>query len=374
MKNAGFIVETGVPTEDLKKVPAAARRAEDLGYAALLSPEINRDPFFRLVAAEHTSRIGLGTSVAIAFPRAPMVVAQIAWDLQRFSGGRFALGIGSQVRKHNEERFSVAWSAPVPRMREYVQTLRTIWDSWQNGTRPSFEGKHYRYTYTTPFFNPGPIDHPRIPVHVSAVNPAMCRLAGEVCDGARLHSFCTRRYLDEVILPNVERGAAKAGRRLEDIELSGGGFLATGPDDEAVDRQLETIRQQISFYGSTPSYFGVLETHGGATSARRLNRMSRDGKWRRDAAPSRRRRARLRRGEPLRPDRRAHPRALRGMRRLAFAQPRHDAREERRCARCCQLKGREFQVQVPRSRKSARTWNLETRFPCRSVLFDAAGT
>ena len=330
MSEKGFIVETGIPIDDLRKVPEAARRAEDLGYASLLSPEINRDPFFPLlVAAEHTSRIGLGTSVAIAFPRAPMVVAQIAWDLQRFSKGRFVLGIGSQVRKHNEERFSVPWSAPVPRMREYVQTLRAIWDSWQNGAKPSFTGEHYRYTYMTPFFNPGPIEHPRIPVHVSAVNPVMCRLAGEVCDGARLHSFCSRKYLDEVILPNVARGAAKSGRKLEDIELSGGAFLATGPDDDAVAKQLETVRQQISFYGSTPSYFGVLEVHGWRDLGEKLNRLSRDGKWQDMARAV--------------PDEVVHELAivgrhdeivgrirdrLRGIRRLAFPQPRRDAREE----------------------------------------------
>lgn len=330
MKAQGFAVESGVPIEDLSKVPAAARRAEDLGYDALLSPEINRDPFFPLlVAAEHTSRIGLGTSVAIAFPRAPMVVAQTAWDLQRFSNGRFVLGLGSQVRKHNEERFSVAWSAPVPRMREYVQTLRAIWDSWQNGTRPSLNGKHYRYTYMTPFFNPGPIEHPRIPVHVSAVNPAMCRLAGEVCDGARLHAFCTRRYLDEVILPNVERGAAKAGRHLDDIELSGGGFLATGPDDEAVDRQLDAIRQQISFYGSTPSYFGVLETHGWGDLGEKLNRLSRDGKWqempRAVADDVVHAFAVAGRYDEIVPRMRER---FRGVRRVSFPQPRHDPREE----------------------------------------------
>ncbi len=275
-----FIVETAVPTDDLWRVPAATRRIEALGYATALAPETNRDPFLPLVvAAEHSMRLGLGTSVAIAFPRAPMIVAQVAWDLQRFSKGRFTLGLGSQVRKHNEERFSVKWEAPVARMREYVTVLRAIWDSWQNGTRPSFTGEFYRYTYTTPFFNPGPIDHPRIPVAISAVNPAMCRLAGEVCDGVRLHSFCTRKYLDEVILPNIARGAAKAGRAASEVELAGGGFIVTGPDEKAVQRQFESVRRQLSFYGSTPSYFGVLEAHGWGDLGERLNRLSRDGKW-----------------------------------------------------------------------------------------------
>jgi probable F420-dependent oxidoreductase len=285
MPGQGFLIEAGVPVDDLWRVPAAARRIEALGYSSALAPETNRDPFLPLgIAAEHTTRVGLGTSVAIAFPRAPMVVAQVAWDLQRFSKGRFALGLGSQVRKHNEERFSVRWSAPVARMREYIQTLRAIWDSWQQGTKPNFVGEHYRYTYTTPFFNPGPIEHPRIPVAISAVNPAMCRLAGELCDGVRLHNFCTRKYLDEVILPNIGRGAAKAGRRLDAVELSGGGFIATGPDDAAVHRQVESIRRQISFYGSTPSYFGVLEVHDWGELGARLNKLSREGKWQEMAA------------------------------------------------------------------------------------------
>ncbi|MGH7787615.1 MAG: TIGR03617 family F420-dependent LLM class oxidoreductase [Candidatus Binatia bacterium] len=326
----GFIVETGVPVDDLWRVPAAARRIEALGYAAVIAPEISRDPFLPLaLAAEHTTRLGLGTSVAIAFPRAPMVVAQVAWDLQRFSKGRFGLGLGSQVRKHNEERFSVTWTAPVARMREYVLTLRAIWDSWQNGAKPSFTGEHYRYTFTTPFFNPGPIEHPRIPVAVSAVNPAMCRLAGEVCDGVRLHNFCTRRYLDEVILPNIEQGATKAGRRLAEIELAGGGFIATGLTDAVVQKQFENVRRQLSFYGSTPSYHGVLERHGWGELGERLNKMSRAGQWQEMV--------------PAVPDELVHAFAVvgrydeivprirerfRGVSRIAFPPPAEDAREE----------------------------------------------
>ncbi len=330
MAEQRFIVETGVPGEDLWRVPAAARRVEALGYSCILAPETNRDPFLPLaVAAEHTTHIGLTTSVAIAFPRAPMVVAQIAWDLQRFSKGRFSLGLGSQIRKHNEERFSVKWTAPVPRMREYVQTLRAIWDSWQQGTTPGFVGEHYRYTFMTPFFNPGPIDHPRIPIAISAVNPAMCRLAGEVCDGVRLHNFCTRKYLDEVIRPNIARGAAKHGRDAAAVELSGGGFIATGTDDAAVRRQFENVRRQIAFYASTPSYFGVLESHGWGDLGQKLNRLTRDGKWQDLAAAV--------------PDEVVHACAavgrydeivarirerFRDVRRIAFPTPREDAREE----------------------------------------------
>ena len=275
-----FIVEGGVPSDDLWRVPGHVRRLEALGYTAAISPETNRDAFLPLVvAAEHTTRLALGTSVAIAFPRAPMVVAQLSWDLQRFSKGRFFLGLGSQVRKHNEERFSVKWTAPVPRMREYIQTLRAIWDSWQNGSKPSFVGEHYRYTYMTPFFNPGPLEHPHIPIAISAVNPAMCRLAGELCEGVRLHSFCTRRYLQQTILPNIAAGAARAGRSASAVELSGGGFIATGPDDASVQKMVEWVRRQISFYGSTPSYHGVLEAEGWHELGPKLNKLSREGKW-----------------------------------------------------------------------------------------------
>lgn len=330
MAGQGFLVETGVQSDDLWRVPAAARRIEALGYSSAIAPETNRDPFLPLaIAAEHTTQLGLGTSVAIAFPRAPMVVAQIAWDLQRFSKGRFWLGLGSQVRKHNEERFSVRWTAPVARMREYIQTMRAIWDSWQNGTKPAVVGEHYRYTYMTPFFNPGPIEHPRIPVAISAVNPAMCRLAGEVCDGVRLHNFCTRTYLDQVIIPNLTRGAEKAGRTLADVELSGGGFIATGSDDQAVRKQVESIRRQVSFYGSTPSYFGVLEVHGWGALGEQLNKLSREGKWQEMAAAV--------------PDEVVHAFAIvgrydeivprvrerfRGVRRIAFPAPAEDPREE----------------------------------------------
>ena len=275
-----FIVEGGVPSDDLWRVPAHIRRLEALGYSAAISPETNRDAFLPLVvAAEHTTRLGLGTSVAIAFPRAPMIVAQLSWDLQRFAKGRFFLGLGSQVRKHNEERFSVKWTAPVARMREYIQVLRAIWDSWQTGAKPSFVGEHYRYTYMTPFFNAGPLEHPRIPIAIAAVNPAMCRLAGELCDSVRLHSFCTRSWLRDTIIPNIATGAAKAGRRAEDVELSGGGFIATGADDQSVQKMVEWVRRQISFYGSTPSYLGVLQAEGWGDLGERLNKLSREGKW-----------------------------------------------------------------------------------------------
>ncbi len=330
MTQQRFIVETGVPGEDLWRVPAAGRRIEALGYTAAISPETNRDAFMPLVvAAEHSTTLGLGTSVAIAFPRAPMVVAQLSWDLQRFSKGRFFLGLGSQVRKHNEERFSVKWTAPVARMREYIQTVRAIWDSWQNNSKPDFIGEHYRYTYTAPFFHPGPIEQPAIPIAISAVNPAMCRLAGEVCEGVRLHNFCTRRYLEQTILPNIAAGAAKSGRDAASVELSGGGFIATGPDDASVAKAVDGIRRQVSFYGSTPSYFGVLEAHGWGELGDKLNKLTRAGQWQEMAAAVSdevvHAFAAVGRYDQIVPVLRER---FQGITRIAFPPPREDARDE----------------------------------------------
>ena len=330
MAKQTFIVEAGVPGDDLWRVPAAVRRLEALGYSAAISPEINRDAFLPLViAAEHTTRLGLGTSVAIAFPRAPMITAQLAWDLQRFTKGRFFLGLGSQVRKHNEERFSVKWTAPVARMREYILTVRAVWDSWQHGTKPAFVGEHYRYTYTAPFFHAGPIEHPHIPIAIAAVNAAMCRLAGEVCDGVRLHNFCTRRYLEQTILPNIAAGAAKSERAAARVELSGGGFIATGVDDAGVAKAVDNIRRQVAFYGSTPAYFGVLEAHGWGELGDKLNKLTRAGQW--QDLPSVvtddvvRVFAAVGRYDQIVPVIRER---FRGIARIAFPPPREDAREE----------------------------------------------
>ena len=202
-------VDTVLPV-DLALVADAAKRIEALGYDGALTPETGHDPFLaHAIAAEHTERIQLGTAVAIAFPRSPMATAQIAWDLQKYSNGRFHIGLGTQVKGHIVRRYGMDWHPPGPRMRDYILMMRAIWDSWQNGTRPSFEGQYYRYTLTSPFFNAAPIDHPKIPVHISAINPYNCRLVGELCDGIKLHPFNTPKYLREVILPNIEAGAKK---------------------------------------------------------------------------------------------------------------------------------------------------------------------
>jgi probable F420-dependent oxidoreductase len=270
----------GVPQEDLGEVPEAAREAEAAGYDGIVTSENKNDPFLALgVAAVNTSRVDLCTGIAIAFSRSPMPVANAAWDLQVSSRGRFVLGLGSQVRAHNENRFSVPWSAPAPRMREYVDALRAIWRCWEKGEKLAYRGQHYKFTLMTPNFTPRSTGQPMVPVTIAAVGPAMLRLAGEVCDGVRLHGFCTRRYQDEVVMPELRAGMMKSGRAREHFEIAGGGFVATGPDEATVARMVEWVRYRVAFYGSTPAYWPVLEAHGLHDLGRTLNAMSKAGQW-----------------------------------------------------------------------------------------------
>lgn len=268
---------------DIESARAAAVEAEALGFDCVTTPEAGHDPFLPLViAAEHTERIALGTNVAIAFPRSPMVTAQLAWDLQRLSGGRFQLGLGTQVRSHVERRYAATWDgAPGPRMREYVSCLHAMFDVFAGGTdaKASFEGEHYRFTLMNPFFNPGPIEHPHVPIHVAAVNPYMARLAGELCDGLRLHPVATFRFTREVVLPAVAAGAAAAGRAPAAVEVIGAPFLAVGADAAGVDKARRTLKTNIAFYASTPTYHSVLEYHGWGDTAAALHQMSREGRW-----------------------------------------------------------------------------------------------
>jgi probable F420-dependent oxidoreductase len=273
-------IETSIPMADWRAVGDAARRAEALGFDGLVSAEIANDPFVPLAfAAVATERIQLGTAIAVAFPRSPMVVANVAWDLQRNSGGRFRLGLGAQVKGHNVRRFSVPWSPPVPRLREYVQALRAIWRCWEKQEPLHYEGKHYAFTLMTPEFSPPPSGLPPVPVTIAAVGPDMLRLAGRVCDGVRLHGFCTRRYLEEVALPRVLEGLGGADRPRARFEVWGGGFVVTGPDQAEVARQFEWARYRIAFYGSTRSYAPVMTLHGWDDLAAELHRMSKEGRW-----------------------------------------------------------------------------------------------
>ncbi len=217
--------------------------------------------------------------MAIAFPRSPMVMAYAARDLQDFSGGRFRLGLGTQVKGHIQRRFSTEWSAPGPRLREYVQSLHAIWNTWQTGENLAFHGDHYNFSLMTPFFSPGKSEQARPPVFISAVNPYNCRVAGEVCDGLSLHPLTSAKYLQEVIKPNVAEGAAKAGRGRKSVNLSNSAFVVTGPNQAAIDSQKESVRKQIAFYCSTRSYSKVLEVHGIEDLGLSLHEMSLKQQW-----------------------------------------------------------------------------------------------
>jgi probable F420-dependent oxidoreductase len=274
-------VETALVAPTIDAIGDAARRIEDAGYDSVITPEAGHDPFLPLmIIAEHTKRLKFGTGVAIAFPRSPFVTAQIAWDLQRFSGGRFMLGLGTQVKGHNERRYSTAWpSPPGPRLREYILCLRAIFKTFQSGSRPDYQGKHYQFTLISPFFSPGANENEHVPIYISAVNRYNCQLVGELCDGIRMHGFNTTKYTNEVILPAIKEGAEKAGRKLSDIDIVGGAFVITGKNEEEVEKAKAPVRQQLSFYASTRVYHPVLETHGWQEAGQQLFRLSMEGKW-----------------------------------------------------------------------------------------------
>jgi probable F420-dependent oxidoreductase len=265
---------------DLATAAQTAKEAEDAGYDGVWSAETSHDPFFPLLlAAEHTERVELGTGITVAFPRSPMHLANIGWDLQNFSKGRFLLGLGSQIRAHIEKRFSATWSKPASRMRELILATRAIWASWQEGTKLDFRGDFYTHTLMTPFFNPGPNPYGTPKVFLAAVGERMTEVAGEVCDGLLAHGFTTESYLRDVTLPALERGLAKAGKQRSDFQISCPTFVITGTNEEEFEAADKGVRQQIAFYGSTPAYKGVLEKHGWHDLQPELNRLSKQGEW-----------------------------------------------------------------------------------------------
>ncbi len=273
-------VVTRLAQQSLREVRGAAVAAERAGFDAMMTAENQHEPFFPLVlAAEATERIDLWTGIAIAFARSPMVVANAAHDLQTLSRGRFVLGLGPQVKGHNERRFSVPWSAPAPRMREYVEALRAIWRCWEHGEPLRFRGEHYRFDLMTPNFAPPPHGQREIPVTLAAVGSGMLRVAAEVADGVQLHPFCTRAYLDKVVMPELEAGLARSGRRRAHFHVGGGGFLATGPDSDTVHRIAEFIRYRVAFYGSTRTYWPVFAVHDLLDLGAKLHDLSKRGRW-----------------------------------------------------------------------------------------------
>lgn len=269
------------PRMPLRDVAAYARRVERCAFTGLLIPESIHDAFLTsLLALEHTTRLRVTTSVALAFPRSPMVVAYAAWDLQATSGGRFALGLGSQVKGNIEGRFSVAWTPPVPRMRDYVAALRAIWASWQDGTKLAFHSPNYSFTRMQPFFAPDPLDGAPPALLLGGVNRNMTRLAGEAADGFMTHPTNTNpRYLKETVLPNLAHGAQRAGRSLDEVERIGSTFVATGIDGAAVAAERERLREVLGFVFSTPQYWPTLELFGRRDVGERLLELTRAGEW-----------------------------------------------------------------------------------------------
>ena len=265
---------------DLAGVGQAAKAAESQGYDGVWTAETSHDPFLPLlIGAEHTERLELGTGIAVAFARNPMTTAMTAYDLQAFSKGRLLLGLGSQIKAHIEKRFSMPWSHPAPRMREFILAMRAIWGCWQEGTPLEFEGEFYTHKLMTPFFNPGPHEYGVPKVFLAAVGELMTEVCGEVADGMLAHGFTTERYLREVTIPALDRGLAKAGRARQDFEISCPVFIVTGASNEQMAKADEGTRRQIAFYGSTPAYRGVLELHGWGDLQPELNGLSKQGKW-----------------------------------------------------------------------------------------------
>lgn len=270
-----ILLDAGLPPVSLTEVTAVSRSAEQLGFNALWASETVHDPFLPgALWAEHTKVLKFGTAVAVSFARSPGTMAYTAWDLAQSSQGRFILGLGSQVKAHIERRFGMKWpDSPVNKLRDQIAAIRALWQTWQTGDRLNLRNEHYKLTLMSPFFNPGPIDFPQIPIYIAGVNTGMASLAGEVADGFLVHPFHSPLYLREVILPAIERGARKSNRSRDEVSISVSAFVITNPAER------EFVRQQISFYASTPSYRPVMTLHGWQQEAEKLSKLASRSKW-----------------------------------------------------------------------------------------------
>jgi probable F420-dependent oxidoreductase len=277
------LLDAALLSTGIDDIPNTARDLQDRGYAGVWASEVDHDPFLPLLtAAQATDRLQIGTAIAVAFARSPMTMAMTAYDLQQYSQGRFVLGLGTQIKPHIERRFSMPWSAPVARMREFVGALRAIWSAWQDGTRLRFEGEFYRHTLMTPMFAPDPHPWGPPPVYLAAVGPAMTRLVGEVGDGLLVHGFTTERYLRERTLPALEEGLTASGRARADVAVTLPGLVVAGRTDDERAEAAAAVKATIAFYGSTPAYRPVLELHGWESLADELHALSvsrREDKW-----------------------------------------------------------------------------------------------
>ncbi len=264
----------------LEDFPDAVARAEKLGYDGATLLELTVPPTLSAVAgAMTTSKIDLLTGVFVAFPRSPMATAYDAWSIQSLSKGRFQLGIGSQIKAHLTRRFGMDYQPPVKRMRDYIQALHAIWDCWQNGTRLDYEGEFYKFDLMIPYYNPGPLEYKKTPIYVAAINKLMCRLTGELADGHLPGDPITDKWFAEVMLPNLEIGAKKAGRRLGDLDLGSYGFIGCAATDEGLERVRGGLKERVAFYASTPEYEKMLDMHGWDVNLSDFIDMARDHRW-----------------------------------------------------------------------------------------------
>jgi len=273
------LVDGGIGLDPSDAVQTA-KRAEEDGFDGVWCAETGHDPFLPLLlAAEHTERVELGTGIAVAFARNPMSMAVVANDLHNYSKGRFMLGLGSQIKPHIEKRYSMTWSHPAPRMREYIEALRAIWGAWNTGEKLRFKGDFYTHTLMTPMFDPGTNPYGTPKVFLAAVGELMTQVAGEVADGLLAHGFTTERYMREVTMPALDRGLQRSGRSRADIEISYPAMVVTGTDDAELRKASAAVKAQLAFYGSTPAYLPVLALHGWGDLHVELNRLSKRGEW-----------------------------------------------------------------------------------------------
>jgi probable F420-dependent oxidoreductase len=278
-------VDAEVAVKSPSEAAELAVKAEAFGFDCFWCNETKHDPFVQLaLAAEHTRQIALGTSIALAFTRSPTTLAYTAWDLQSLSSGRMILGLGSQVKGHIERRFGMKWEPPAPKMKEVILGLRAVWRSWQDGGKLDFQGRFVKLDLMTPFFSPGPIADPEIPIYVAAVNPGMCRVAGAVADGIHVHPLHTVRYLREVVIPSIEEGKAKAGRVKDSFSVAASVFAAPGETESERNKVRETIRGQVAFYASTRTYRKIMDLHGWGDVCDRLHALSSKGEWQKMAS------------------------------------------------------------------------------------------
>ena len=268
-------LDAALPPVGLKDVPVLAKAAQEFGFDALWTQETQHDPFLPCaLIAEHTTRLNFGTAIAVSFARSPANLAYTAWDLSAQSNGRFILGLGTQVKAHVERRFGQPWPESVTsKLREQIHVIRAFWDCWQNGTKLNYRGEHYKITLMSPFFNPGAIEHPNIPIYIAGVNTGLAKLAGEMCDGFHVHPFHSVRYVKEVIVPAIEEGAKQERRKREAVSILVNAFIATTPEE------MNFAQAQISFYASTPSYRSVMELHGWSGVAEKLSAHAARGEW-----------------------------------------------------------------------------------------------